>query len=77
MSTSCRSPKSILEDKVGGRVPFGTKSGPPKFLTDEEKKELVNFLCNCAAVGYAEVCYAKSKQEILTIVRSIVESKGI
>ena len=64
-------PKSTLQDCVSGRVCFGAKSGPPKFLSDEEELELVNFLCGCAAVGYA-----KSKQ-ILSLVRSVVRTKGI
>lgn len=65
-------PKSTLQDRVSGRVQFGVKSGPPKFLTDEEELELVSFLCGCSAVGYA-----KSKQEVMSLVRSIVQSKGI
>ena len=65
-------PKSTLQDRVSGRVCFGAKSGPPKFLSDEEELELVNFLCGCAAVGYA-----KSKQQVLSLVRSVVRTKGI
>ena len=65
-------PKSTLQDRVIGKVCFSAKSGPSKFLTDEEESELVNFLCGCAAV-----VYAKSKQQVLCIVRTIVRSKGI
>lgn len=65
-------PKSTLQDRVSGKVPFGTKSGPSKYLNDEEESELVNFLVGCASVGYA-----KSKQQVIMLVRSIVESKGI
>ena len=65
-------PKSTLQDRVSGRVCFGAKSGPPKFLSDKEELELVNFLCGCAAVGYA-----KSKQQVLSLVRSVVRTKGI
>ena len=60
-------PKSTLQDRVSERVPFGTKSSPPKFL----KIEVNTLLCGSAAVGYA-----KSKQEILSLVRNI-ESKAI
>ena len=56
-------PKSTLQDRVSGKV---------KFLSDEEELELVNFMCGCAAVGYA-----KSKQQIISLVRSVVQSKGI
>lgn len=65
-------PKSTLQDRISGRVPFGKKSGPTKFLTDEEETELVNFICGCATVGYA-----KSKQQILSLVSNVVKSKGI
>lgn len=28
-------PKSTLYDRVSGKVVFGTRSGPPKYLTDD------------------------------------------
>ncbi|XP_064403158.1 uncharacterized protein LOC135348769 isoform X2 [Halichondria panicea] len=65
-------PKSTLQDRVSGRVKFGARSGPPKLLTDEEENELVSFLCGCASMGYA-----KSKQEVLALVRNIVQTKGL
>ncbi len=65
-------PKSTLQDRVSGRVPFGKRSGPIKFLSDEEEVELVDFLCGCAAVGYP-----KSKMQVLSLVRSVIEKKGL
>ena len=56
-------PRSTLQDRISGRVPFGVKSGPPKYLSDEEEAELVCFLSGCVAVGYA-----KSKQEVISLV---------
>ena len=41
-------PKSTLS----GRVLFSKKSGPAKYLSDEEELELLNFICGCAFVGY-------------------------
>ena len=47
-------PKSTLQDRVSGRVPFGAKSGPPSYsLTEEEEDELDSFLTSCASLGYA------------------------
>ena len=31
-------------DRISGRVKHGTKSGPPKYLNDEEEKELADLL---------------------------------
>ena len=63
-------PRSTLQDRVSGRMQFGTKSGPPRYLDDEEEEELVQFILGCAAMGYA-----KSKQEIIAIVRNVVAAK--
>ncbi len=55
-------PRSTLFDRVSGRVTFGAKSGPPRYLSDEEE-ELVNFLCRCAAAGHA-----RSKRDVIALV---------
>lgn len=39
-------PKSTLQDRVSGKVPFGAKSGPLSYLTEEED-ELDSFLTSC------------------------------
>ena len=36
-------PATTLKDRVSGRVKHGTKSGPPKYLNDDEEKELADF----------------------------------
>ena len=36
--------KSTLYDRVSGRISFGARSGPPRYLTDHKEKELVSFL---------------------------------
>ena len=64
-------PRTTLQDRISGRVHFGTRSGPAKYLSDEEEKELVNFITGCAAMGYA-----RSKQEIISMVRNVVAAKG-
>ena len=46
-------PKSTLYDRLSGRVQFGTKRKPPRYLTDPEEEELVNFLSGWVALGYA------------------------
>lgn len=60
-------PRSTLADRASGKVPFGARSGPSTYLTDVEEVEFVNFLVHCASVGYA-----KSKQEVLAIVRNVL-----
>ena len=63
-------PKSTLYDRVSGRVEFGAKSGPPRYLSDREEKELTNFLIGCARIGYA-----RSRKQVLALVSSIIAKK--
>ncbi len=37
-------PRSTLYDRVCGRVMFGARSGPTRYLNDQEEKELCFFL---------------------------------
>jgi len=55
---------------VSGRVSSGARSGPPCYLNDQEEKELVNFLIGCSKIGFA-----KSREEVLAIVQSLVAKK--
>ena len=55
-------PESTLQDRISGRVPFGAKSGPPKYLSDEEEAELVS---GFVAVGYARKSYLWFKMSLL------------
>lgn len=63
-------PKSTLYDRVSSLVAFEARSGPPRYLNDQEEKQLVNFLIGCAKGGYA-----KSRTEVLAIVQSLVAKK--
>lgn len=65
-------PKSTLYDKISGRSAFGKKSGPPRYLSDSEEGELVNFLVGCSKVGYP-----RSRKEVMALAQRIVKEKGI
>ncbi|XP_019863760.1 PREDICTED: uncharacterized protein LOC109592876 [Amphimedon queenslandica] len=65
-------PASTLTDRVSGRIAFGKKSGPKKYLTDEEEKELVYFVSGCAEVGYS--C---SRTDVILLVQEVLYRKGI
>ena len=56
-------PKSTLGDRVSGRVLPGCTSGPPKVLTDREEDELVQFLLDCASIGYG-----KTRKDVMNLV---------
>ena len=45
-------PPSILHDCISGKVSAGAVSGAPHYLDEDEEKELVKFLLECAEVGY-------------------------
>ena len=45
-------PKNTLHDRIMGKVLFGSHSGPRRFLSEKEEKELVVFLTHCATIGY-------------------------
>ena len=47
-------PRAMLKDRISGRVIHGSNMGPKTYLTYEEEKELVDFLMNCAKMGYAK-----------------------
>ena len=64
-------PKSTLDDRLTGKVLFGSHSGPPRYLNDEEEEELVSFLFGCASVGYA-----KTRKEVIAIVEEFLAQKG-
>ena len=45
--------------------------GPKPYLTQDEEKELVDFLLNCAKMGYG-----KTRKEVLQMVHSTIVKKG-
>ena len=63
-------PSSTLHDRISGKVSVGAVSGPPRYLDEEEEKELVEFLLGCAEVGYP-----KTVKEVRVIVGKIVAKK--
>ena len=64
-------PRSTLSDRITGKVKFGAHSGPERYLSSEEEKELVSFICQSARMGYA-----KTRTEVLAIVENFLSSKG-
>ncbi len=65
-------PRTTLHYRVSGKVQFGTCSGPPRYLTDDEESELADLLRNCAKVGYA-----RTRLQVLAIVQRAVKEKGL
>ncbi len=65
-------PISTLRDRLCGRVKLGARSGPPKYLSDFEEKELEQFLLRCAKIGYP-----KSRKQVIAIVQRVLDIKGI
>jgi len=65
-------PRSTLGDRISGRVIPGTKSGPAKYLTNEEEDELVQFLLDCASVGYP-----RGRQEVIGMVQRLCNERGM
>ena len=64
-------PRTTLKDRLSGRVIHGTNIGPKPYLTQEEEKQLVEFLVNCCKMGYG-----KTRGEVLKIVEAIMKKKG-
>ena len=63
--------KSTLHDLLSGKVLFGSHSGPPRLLTQNEEEALVTFLVHCASVGYP-----RSRKDVLVIVQGVLDKKG-
>ena len=64
-------PKSTLGDRVSGRVLPGATSGPNTYLSIDEEKELVRFLCRSSAIGHG-----RTRQEVIAIVERVLASRG-
>ena len=65
-------PRSTLHDHVSGKVEQHAKQGPKPYLTPEDEDELANFLLRCSRIGYPH-----TRQQVLSIVQDILNSKGI
>jgi len=64
-------PRTTLKDQVLLRVIHGYNMGRKPYLTQDEEKELVDFLLNCAKMGYG-----KTRKEVLQMVHSTIVKKG-
>ena len=53
-------PKSMMRDRITGRVVHGTKNGPETKLTAEDEKKLAAYLIDVSKQGYG-----KSKEIIM------------
>jgi len=69
-ATKSNIPCSTLHDRVTGKVKMGARRGPPSCLTIEEDK--LKFLVCCVEIGYDH-----SLPQVLSLVQSMVNSKGI
>ena len=64
-------PKSTLHDRLCEKHLAGAKSGPEKYLFDEEESELEEFPISCASVGFA-----KSRNQVIELVQELMKRKG-
>ena len=62
--------KSVLFDRISGKVNHGKKPGPRLYLDHEEEKELSLYLNHCVEVGYE-----KTRRDVLSIVQTAVYEK--
>ena len=64
-------PKSTIQDRVSGKILFGSRSGPTPYLNDAEEEELAMFLEGSASIGYP---YTRKK--VIALVQKVVDEKG-
>ena len=48
-------PLSTLKDRLSGRVTHGRKPGHKPYITEQEEKELTDYLVLAAKVGYSKI----------------------
>ena len=48
-------PLSTLKDRLSGRVTHGRKPGHKPYTTEQEEKELTDYLVLAAKVGYSKI----------------------
>ena len=65
-------PKSTIYDRLSGKVLPNMSCGAPKYLTDNEERELATFLIGCSKIGYG-----KTRSEVLLLVERLLQSRGI
>ena len=62
-------PKSTICDRISGKSLPGATSGPQRYLTENEEKELVHFIKESARVGYA-----RTRHQIIAIVEEVLKA---
>ena len=67
----CGLPATTLKDRVAGRVAPDSKMGQKPYLTEDEEKELVKFVTDCAIMGYG-----KTRRDVMKIVEKHMANKG-
>ena len=65
-------PKMTLKDRVSGHVAYGSKSGPKSYLTNQEEKQLADYLLKVAGAGCGKTC-----KQVKAMVEGIAKEKGI
>uniref|UniRef100_A0A1X7TC00 Uncharacterized protein n=1 Tax=Amphimedon queenslandica TaxID=400682 RepID=A0A1X7TC00_AMPQE len=56
-------PKSTIYDRLSGKVLPNLSCGAPKYLTDNEERELATFLIGCSRIGYGKTRSEGQMQE--------------
>ena len=65
-------PTTTLKDRISSRITYGNKPGHKQYLNKEEEKELLVFLKQSAAIGYAE-----TRREVVCIAQSVAKEKDV
>ena len=65
-------PATTLKDRLSGRTKENSRSGPNRYLNENEENELSTFVEDCASIGYG-----KTKKEIMRIVETHAKDKGL
>lgn len=65
-------PELYVEGSWSRRLEHGSKSGPAPYPNKYEEEQLVEFLIQVVKIGYG-----KTKQEVITIVKWMIEKKGL
>ena len=64
-------PSTTLKNRISGRVKKDS-TGPDRYLTDSEEKELSTFLKSCASLGYG-----KTRRDVMNIAETYAKRKRL
>ena len=65
-------PATTLKDRLSGRTKENSRSGPSRYLNENEENELSIFVKDCASIGYG-----KTRKEVMRIVETHAKDKGL